>query len=114
MKRLKESQLVAKGNEAKTAGLSFVVANGIVYHGLGDFKSGKAKQIAGNLAKMVSQREEILAALADNRHKYAKGEKNLKATILKQEQSVEQMDVAIRALENDVRKEEQAAIGIKG
>ena len=112
-KRLKESLLTAKGSEVKTAGFSFIVANGIVYRDLGGFKSAKARQMAGNLAKMVTQRGEMLAGLAGNRHKYAKGEKNLKATILKQEQSVEQMDVAIRALENDVRKEEQAAIGIK-
>ena len=80
---------------------------------MSQFKSAKARQLAGNLTKLESQRSELMTNLENNRCQYAKGQKELKATILKQEQNVEQMDTAISKLENDVRKEEQAALGKK-
>ena len=112
-KRLKESLLTAKNTPQDTGNYTFIVASGTVYHDMSQFKSAKARQLAANLAKMESQRNGLLADLESNRHKYAKGQKELKATILKQEQNVEQMDTAISKLENDVRKEEQAALGMK-
>ena len=112
-KRLKESLLTAKSTQQNHENYTFIVASGTVYHDMSQFKSAKARQLAGNLTKLESQRSELMTNLENNRCQSAKGQKELKATILKQEQNVEQMDTAISKLENDVRKEEQAALGKK-
>ena len=111
--RLKESMQTPKNNNVKDTDYRFIVANGVVYHDISNFKSAKAKQMATELDKVTKQRTELLASLAENRRKYGNGATDLKATILKQEQNVEQLNVAISKMENNVRKEEQASLKIK-
>lgn len=43
----------------------------------------------------------------------AQGDKKLEATLLKQEKILQQLDTAVSTLENNIRKEEQAKLGIK-
>ena len=110
--RQRYQQLLKSGlaKQQKADDLHFVVYNGIIYHGLSDFKSSKAKQLASNWKDLRHKRDNLLTELRQNRAK-VDNQPSLKATILKQEQAVEQLDDAIQDLEWNIRYEEQSRIG---
>ena len=97
----------------KEADFHFYVGSGLIYTNSESFKSTKAAQMIPEWQKTTKQREGLLVQLEQNRHAYAQGDKKLEATLLKQEKILQQLDAAVSTLENNIRKEEQAKLGIK-
>ena len=93
-------------------GIKFYVANGITYSDINQFKSNKAKEIASQLIQLEDQRSQLIISLRKNRLEYGRGNTSVQTEILKQEKSLEQLDVAIQTLENNIRKEEQTQLKI--
>ena len=96
----------------KQIGIKIYVANGITYSDINQFKSNKAKEIASQLIQLEDQRSQLITSLRKNRLEYGRGNTSVQTEILKQEKSLEQLDVAIQTLENNIRKEEQTQLKI--
>lgn len=89
----------------------FYVANGLTYKSLDSFKSAKAQQLAQQWQSTSAQREKLLEMMNENRLKWKENASaTLSSTILKQERELEQLDVAIKTLENNIRKEEAVTL----
>ena len=112
--KLQQMMLTSKDIDAPNnqIGIKFYVANGITYSDINQFKSNKAKEIASQLIQLEDQRSQLIISLRKNRLEYGRGNTSVQTEILKQEKSLEQLDVAIQTLENNIRKEEQTQLKI--
>ena len=112
--KLQQMMLTSKDIDAPNnqIGIKFYVANGITYSDINQFKSYKAKEIASQLIQLEDQRSQLIISLRKNRLEYGRGNTSVQTEILKQEKSLEQLDVAIQTLENNIRKEEQTQLKI--
>jgi len=112
LKRLQDLNNDAKATEAVPKGdFRFYLANGVAYNSTDAFKSAKAQQLAQQWLSTTTQRKKLIESLKNNRLEWKKqSSSNLKNTILKQERDLEQLDAAVKALENNIRKEEAAAL----